>query len=588
MAKGAAGGPATGLGLWSEALTAAIGAQAVREWRGSPLHLAGLARPVAKGFAASLNDARPADAQAGKSILGGVMTLAGETLILDEGGGDPWTTASPSRRFAEALHRFDWLADLMAVEQGAAEALRLVLIWQRVFGRWNRFAWDPAIVERRVFNLACRGKRMATLASEGQVGILAQSLARQARFLLKTAHTSPRAAEQLAAVLAAGLALGGKAGDRLVARAFPRLDAALARTVGADGGHASRAPEAGMELLLDLRAVEDGYAQRGLPVPTSLLGAIARLSAAMRFFSLLDGRLPALQGGEEAVRARVHAALADDGADLELKAPTEPSCAGFHRMDAGQLQVVVDTAPPARGRFSLTACGQPLAIEVLAGSDRLITSSAWSSRAAAPQALRVAAGASTATVGGGHVGAALRGFAGRSLGPRLIGGVRSVDAQRRETEAGVWLDLAHAGWLGRTGLTHERRLFVDKALSELRGEDRFAPKGGARATMVAVAIYFHVHPDTTASLARDHKSVLLKGPSEVGWWLRNDAGDVAIEAGVHLFGGRPRRSQVVVLRGRLRADRGGRIRWKLALAEAALTALRGPTTPEPIPRDWRF
>jgi uncharacterized heparinase superfamily protein len=588
VARGAAGGRATGLRLWSEALTAAIGAQGLREWRGSPLHLAGLARPLAKSFAASPRDARPTDALAGEAILGGVISLAGETLILDEDGGDPWTTPSPSRRFAEALHRFDWLGDLMAAENGEAEALRLVLIWQRVFGRWNRFAWDPAILERRVFNLACRGQPMTAEASEGQTGLLAQGLARQARFLLKTTHTSPRAAERLTAVLAAGLALGGKAGERLAARSLRKLDAALDRAVAADGGHASRAPEAAMELLLDLRAVEDGFAQRCLPVPTSLLHAIDRLTRAVRFFALCDGRLPALQGGEEAARARVQAALADDGADLELKAPSEPYCGGYHRMDAPGLQVVVDAAPPARGRLSTTACGQPLAIEVLAGSDRLITSSAWSPRAAAPQALRVAAGASTATLGTGYVGAGLRGFPARALGARLIGGVRAVEAHRRETEAGVWLDMSHAGWLARTGLTHERRLFVDKGASELRGEDRFVPKSGARAVTIPVAIYFHVHPETTASLARDQKSVLLKGPSEVGWWLRNDAGEVAIEGGVHVAGGRPRRSQVVVLRGRLRADRGGRIRWKLAMAEAALTLLRGPTTPDPVPRDWRF
>jgi uncharacterized heparinase superfamily protein len=101
----------------------------------------------------------------------------------------------------------------------------------------------------------------------------------------------------------------------------------------------------------------------------------------------------------------------------------------------------------------------------------------------------------------------------------------------------------------------------------LRGEDRFVPSEDARPTSVPIAIYFHLHPDVTALLARDQRSVLLRGPSEIGWWLRNDAGEVAIEASVHMEGGRPRRAETVVMRGRLRADRGGRVRWKLALAE---------------------
>jgi hypothetical protein len=53
--------------------------------------------------------------------------------------------------------------------------------------------------------------------------------------------------------------------------------------------------------------------------------------------------------------------------------------------------------------------------------------------------------------------------------------------------------------------------------------------------------------------------------------LRNDAGEVSVEAAVHLQDGRPRRTEAVVMRGRVRADRGGRIRWKLASAETGVS-----------------
>ena len=82
-------------------------------------------------------------------------------------------------------------------------------------------------------------------------------------------------------------------------------------------------------------------------------------------------------------------------------------------------------------------------------------------------------------------------------------------------------------------------------------------------------IHFHLHPDATASLARDKRSVLLRGASNVGWWLRNDAAEVSIEPSVHLVDGHPRRCSQVVLRGRLQANQGGRVRWKLALVEPA-------------------
>jgi len=557
-------------GLWLEAIGAGLRRQAEREWRGSPPHLSGLERPKAEGWAAGPRDARPTDAIMAGAIVGGVFRLAGETLAVPAGA-DPWRRPSPSRRFAFALHRFGWLPSLMSVGgAGQDEALRLSLTWTQVFGRWNRFSWAPGVVERRVFNLACAGRAMTEQASQVERLALGQDLARQARHLLQLATAPPRAAEQLAVVAVAGAALAGGAGARLLKESLPRLGGALDETVRPDGGHASRSPEAGLELLFDLLALEDGLSQRGAPPPDAISRAIDRLTAALRVLTLSDGRLAAMQGGETSASDRVAAArIPGPAAEPETAPPDEAPRAGYQRLIAPGLQVMVDAGAPALAAWSLAACGQPMAIEVVCGRDRLITSSAWSPEALAPQALRMAGAASTVTIGLGHVGAPLDGFAGRMLGPRLVGGVTAITSSRRETEAGIWVDLAHDGWVKQTGLTHERRLFLDKAAHELRGEDRFVPTGAARPASLPVSIYFHLHPEVTALLARDQRSVLLRGPSQIGWWLRNDAGEVSIEASVHLQDGRPRRAEMVVLRARLRADRGGRVRWKLALAEAA-------------------
>ncbi len=556
-------------GLWLQAVGVAFRGQVAREWRGSPPHLAGLERPRAEGWATGPRDVRPIDPILAGAILGGVFPLAGGTLAV-LAGADPWSRPSPSRPFALALHRFDWLPSLMNVgEAGQREALRLTLAWTRVFGRWNRFSWAPEALERRVFNLACAGRLLTTSASQTDRLDLSQGLARQARRLLQLARAPTRAAAPLAVASIAGAALAGTAGERLLSASLPRLAAALDETVRPDGGHASRSPEAGLELLFDLLALEDGLSQRGAAPPDAVARAIDRLSAGLRRLTLSDGRLVALQGGETSSRERVAAALAHGQAG-ELGAPPPPdetARAGYLRLNAPGLQVVVDAGAPADGAWSVTSCGQPMAVEVVCGRDRLITSSAWSPRAGVPQALRLAGAASTVTIGLGHVGAPLGGFTGRALGPRLIGGVKAVTASRRENDAGVWVDLAHDGWVRQVGLTHERRLFLDKTAHELRGEDRFVPTGTSRPASLPIAIYFHLHPEVTARLARDQRSVLLRGASQIGWWLRNDAGEVTIEPSVHLEDGRPRRAEMVVLRARLRADRGGRVRWKLALAE---------------------
>jgi uncharacterized heparinase superfamily protein len=154
------------------------------------------------------------------------------------------------------------------------------------------------------------------------------------------------------------------------------------------------------------------------------------------------------------------------------------------------------------------------------------------------------------------------------LGARLVGGAKRVDARRNEVTGGVWLTLSHDGWAHTHGLIHERRLFLDALADELRGEDRLAPIGGRPLSGAPYAVRFHLHPDVRAALARDGRSVLLTGPSERGWWFRNDSADVRLEPSAHFDGGLPRRSTQIVLRGEARGGTGARVRWKLAPAES--------------------
>ena len=557
---------------WGAALAAAARRQAAGEWFATPVAVAMLGVPKTTGFVADPRDLRPVDEAAGRGMLDGVFTLGGETLTLRPGG-DPWSQASPSRRFAVLLHRFGWIGGLIAPnlqvngEAGAREALRLTLEWRRVFGRWNGFAWSAEVLDRRVINLACAARALTAHASDAETALIADSLARQARQLMRLGDAPPRAAERHAAAAIAGVALSGPAGEALMTAACARLEADLETAVLADGGHATRSPEAGMELLLDLLTLDDALIQRGRPPPEGLSRAIDRLTAGLRFFTLNDGALPAFQGGEAGDAKRLAAARAHDETPADQAAPVEMRASGYQRLTGKMLEVIVDAGCAATGAWSTSALGQPLSLEVLCGRDRLIAGSGWSDMASGPPALRLAAGGSTVSIGAGVAGEPLGGFFARALGPRLVGGPTKIEVLRRESEAGVWLDLAHDGWLERSQLTHERRLFLDRATDELRGEDRFVPAEGAKSVPTPIEAHFHLHPDVRASLARDQRSVLLKGPSNIGWWFRNDAGQVSLEPSVYYREGRAIRTTQVVLRGRLRTDRGGRIRWKLTMSE---------------------
>jgi uncharacterized heparinase superfamily protein len=81
------------------------------------------------------------------------------------------------------------------------------------------------------------------------------------------------------------------------------------------------------------------------------------------------------------------------------------------------------------------------------------------------------------------------------------------------------------------------------------------------------AVRFHLHPEARASIARDGKSVLIRGPSNIGWWLRNDAVDVEIAPTAHFDHGLARKAGQIVLKSQVRPEVGAKIRWKLTRAE---------------------
>ncbi|MFC7377606.1 heparinase II/III family protein [Brevundimonas sp. GCM10030266] len=561
-------GASTGPALWPAILGRMLTRQLWIEAYGLPGYALTLRGRTAQSFAATPRDFRPVDPTVGKGILGGRFVLAGSSLEIgpDE---EPFNRPSPNRAFAVDLHAFAWLPSLIAQgERGAREALRLTLIWSDVFVRWSPFAWDPDILARRAVNLACAARRMGQVATEAERLKLASVLGRQARQLLRPPGGVATQSERMTAAALVGCVLAGPPGVSIRRKALARLSKALPRTVGPDGGHASRSPEAGLELLLDLLTLEDGLSQISEDLPEAVGDAIARLQDAITLHTLPDGRLATLQGGGPSTAARVAAARGPEVRPEDVAGVV----GGLTRIRSPLLTVIADTAPPARGPWSGAACAQPLSLEIVCGKDRLVTGSGWTPRAADRQGLRLTPGHSTLTLGETSTGEPLGGWKGELLGPRLIGRPLHVDANQRDGEGAVWLEIEHDGWVHDFGLLHQRRLYLDQRLDELRAEERLHPAHGqkdvVRAIAAPYAVRFQLEPGVQASLARDRRSILLRGHSGRGWWFRTDGPDVAIEPSVHVDEGLTRRSLQIVVRGSARTDSETKIRWKLSPAGA--------------------
>ena len=522
--------------------------------------------PQIQGVAATPKDLRPVDLDQGKAILAGNLSLSGGQIEIGPDG-NPWSMTSPSRQFATALHQFVWLNNLVALgAEGRLKGLQLVLGWQREFGRWNRFAWDRSVLERRVYAFACQLGGLAKVASDLEIGQVCKGLLRQAHYLM--AEPGPSPAERATLVAIAACALKGPNPERLLARALGRLVQTLPVTVLSDGGHVSRSPEAAMALLLDLLSLDDGLSQRGQAAPAAVTLAISRLTQAMRFFTLPDGRLASFQGGEAGDRAMIAAARAHDDQDLDPKLPQQARQSGYQRLQIGALTVMVDVGAPIAGPWSQTACAQPLALEIVCGRDRLVMNGGWSPRLTQADAYRLTPAGSTACLGQSSTGQVLQGPLANKLGPRLVGGSSAFQFRRREAESGILLEASHDGWVSEFGLFHERRIFLRRDADELRGEDYFFRRQDQWRQIepgraIRLDVYFHLHPNIRASLAQDRRSVLLLTLGAGGWRLRSDAAVINIEQGVQFMNGLPRRTSKIVLRDSLARQGGGKIRWKL-------------------------
>jgi uncharacterized heparinase superfamily protein len=551
------------------------------------------ARPLMSGLTAMATpqtrliamprDFRPADPGAAQALLGGVLRFGGEALPLAPDG-DPFDGPSPSAEFAEALHGFDFLRDLIgAGEAGAREGLRLFLLWRRGFSTPSPFVWDTGVLARRTYNLLCASGPMLQVASEWEGRRLAEVIARSARRLLRTRRRSADYLQALIAAAIAGCALSSPVGRGLKRRAVARLNEALALWIDETGMAPSRCPEEALERLFDLLTLDDTLAQSGHGGSPQTVRAIEALAGAVRFLRLDDRALAAFNGGEAVGKARVSAALALveslDGPAVSNRTPVPASLAGssqappapaslggYERLRGGGVEILIDAAPPPVGPASVRACAQPLALAVVCRGDRLITNAGWSPRAGRRQALRLSAGGSTVEVEHHSAGAPMGGWIGEALGARLTGAAERVAVERFAADGGELLATAHDGWLKTLGVVHERRLFLVHENGELRAEDRLVRIRGDRPLMFSA--HFHLAPEVRASLARDGRSCILRGRNERGWRFLTDAGAIDISPDVAMEGGQARRTQRIVLYGALPPNaRASVIRWQLTAVE---------------------
>ena len=506
--------------------------------RGTPPH-----EPAA--LFPSLAAVDPAQAEA---VVDGGFLLGGRRFPF---GSMPWSALPPGAVLAERMHEFGWLADLRGLgsEPARQRARALTAGWLAANRRWTTPAWQPPVLARRLANWLAASDFLLTGAEPGfRLGFL-EAAGTQARHLQRVAggcRGEPAAFAVILGRIAAAVCLG--IGD--IARALDQLNRELDLQILADGGHIDRNPAMQLAVLRDLVDIRAGLAIAAKAPPPAAASAIERMAPILRAFRHADGGLALFHGAKEMNRGVIDTILV--ASNVKERAPIGMPDSRYTRLAAGRSLIIADVgAPPA------TADGHAglLAFEMSDGRDRLIVncgafagdSARWRT------ALRSTAAHSTLSVADSNAAELSRGRWGRSAKPK-------IEAERRETDGAIWLEATHDGYRRRFGVIHRRRLYLDATGGDLRGEDSLEGRGKAN----TFRLRFHLHPDVTAALAEDGRSVLLKAPGG-GWRFMCVGGAISLEESAYLGrSDKPEKAQQIVVAGTGgAADGGARLKWAL-------------------------
>lgn len=502
----------------------------------------------------------PGDAQRGRTMLGGQIVLAAETVTVT---GSPWN-ADAHEPWYEAMHSFEWLRDLRAAGGDSARrhARQLTTQWLERKPRRGDVAWRPDVMGARLANWIAFHDFFCASADDGFRARLFASMNRQARALARVLPSDLAGAPLLFAIngaLASGACLEGgqprfELAERLLVRELPRQ-------VLADGCHVERNPAvhaAVLGTLVDIRAL---YKAARIAMPEILQHTIDRMTPALRFFRHGDGGLVLFNGSREGEPLLLDTILAQ--ADARGRPLKRAQQAGFDRMSLGRTIIVVDSGAPAPARLDRTAHAGIGSFEMSVGRERFIVN-CGAHPGASPWRMALAATAAHSTVAVADT---------NQVELLAAGGIRrrppSVESYREDGPEGSVLEITHSGYTG-LGLKHRRRLFLGDSGEDFRGEDSLIGTTPQR-----YSVRFHLHPDVQASLTGNGQTALLRLGDGTGWRFRSDSEGVTLEDSVYFGdGAQPRRSSALVISGR--TDGGGEttVRW-------AFRREKRPTTSNP-------
>lgn len=459
-----------------------------------------LFEPAADRLTVAPQDLRTADPTVADDIYAGVFAFSGQ--IVECRGRSPFEIVAPSPDWARLLHGFGWLRHLRAADTAVARANARALVddWLRL-GEHAEPAWEAEVVARRLIAWLSQAPMILAEADPAFYHRFLAGLTRHFRRLRVRAGEEPAGLPRLKVAIAVlACAVTVESFRRWVKPAGRRLDEELARQILPDGGHVGRNPATVVEILVDLLPLRQVLAARGLPVSTTMMGAIDRMMPMVRFFRHDDGALGLFNGASASPTDLIATIFAYDEAKSRPHGNAPHS--GYQRLEASGTVVLMDCGTPPPAEVAQGAHAGTLAFEMSSGHSRFVVNCGAPFRPVGEwRRLARTTAAHSALIVDDHSSARIveTGFLSRLAGPVLLPGPRSVEVDRAEEEheeegVEVTVTARHDGYAKTHGVVHERELRLSADGDRLDGLDRILPATDGGPDAVPYVVRFHLHP----------------------------------------------------------------------------------------------
>ena len=530
-----------------------------------------LSSTIPDAWSVAPHDLRPVDSSLADDFYAGRYWF--NNLGKETGGESPFAITPPSANWQRELHGFRWLRHLAAADTELARAHGAALLqdWIALCGSPTKSSvWHPETLSMRLIAWSAHAPILLRRADRETSRAVRKSLGRQSRYLQNELSTLPANEVRLHASIAlVHSCICLTRNLKVIRQAVRDLDKEISRQILTDGGHISRNPSVLVDLLVDLIPLQSAFSAIGVNLSSASLGAIDRMSAALRFFRHSNGELATFNGTGETSIELLNTVLArsefSDG--YENKIQQSAPLTGYERMAAENTVVLMDTGTPTSRPASTRALAGSLSFELSSGKNIFIMNCGMPgmgfesyipfARSTAAHSTAVVADTSSSRYA---LDSGMRDF----LPSALLSAPQTVTSQRREEGEFCEVNASHDGYAEQFRLVHRRVLQLSKDGKTLNGADRFEAVGKPQNSNPEqpVALRFHMPPGISASLLSSGHSILLAASDREAWTFTCVDAPISLEESIRFSGFEgPRKSEQIVVT----ADtaRNPEIRWVL-------------------------